>query len=152
MILEIECMLIILYLRTKCNNPHDVTTSKEMNLGGGIQRSIVFSIRSLLQNLTRCNSIVTIFHSFVTYLCGQILTTINSKQRRATNYIGAFYLWHYLQFNHYFYCELYRSHAVGDLKFIFILKSWWFLKNTKRNISMLKVIVVQRIWIQLKNL
>ena len=88
MILEIECMLIILYLRTKCNNPHDVTTSKEMNLGGGIQRSIVFSIRSLLQNLTRCNTIVTIFHSFVTYLCGQILTTINSKQRRATNYMS----------------------------------------------------------------
>ena len=88
MMLEIECMLIILYLRTKYNNPHDVTTSKEMNLGGGIQRSIVFSIRSLLQNLTRCNSVVTIFLSFVTYLCGQILTTINSKQRRATNYMS----------------------------------------------------------------
>ena len=88
MILEIECMLIILYLRTKCNNPHDVTTSKEMNLGGGVQRSIVFSIRSLLRNLTRCNSVVTIFRSFVTYLCGQVLTTINSKQRRATKYMN----------------------------------------------------------------
>ena len=138
MIFEIKCMLIILYLRTKCNSPHDVMTSKEMNLGGGVQICIVFSIRSLLQNLTRCNSVVTMFHYFVTYLCGQGFNH-NKQQTATSNKLYEHFIYGLLQTNHSFYCELYRSHAV-KFKVYTHRSSVSGFENKKRNVWGFKVL------------